>query len=432
MSAAPEPNLGAARSGGWLTGAMRRVPAESDFSRRLRAPVVAARIGLWLGIAFGVCFLTGLISHAAQEPAWPFPSRPVSAYRVTQGLHVIAGTAAVPLLLVKLWTVFPALFARPPRAGRELVLHGAERVSIAILVAASIFQLAAGLANSGQWYPWAFSFRATHFAMGWIAIGALLVHVAVKLPIIRAALVADVELGNGAAGDIEAGDIEVGAEVVKQVPVVGARQTDVAGRARQQTVLSRRGLLRVTWAAAGVAVLATAGSTVPALRRISLLGVRSGEGPGGVPINKTARSAGVTAAATSPAYRLTIVHGNRRVVLTHDELVAKSGHTETLPIACVEGWSASGEWTGVRIRDLLALVGTPRGSAVRVTSLQQRGPFRVIDLPGNFADDPLTLLATGLAGRPLTLDHGAPCRLIAPNRPGVLQTKWVTRLEVLT
>ena len=28
-------------------------------------------------------------------------------------------------------------------------------------------------------------------------------------------------------------------------------------------------------------------------------------------------------------------------------------------------------------------------------------------------------------------DHGAPCRLIAPNRPGVLQTKWIERVEVI-
>ena len=33
-------------------------------------------------------------------------------------------------------------------------------------------------------------------------------------------------------------------------------------------------------------------------------------------------------------------------------------------------------------------------------------------------------------GEPLHEDHGAPLRLIAPNRPGVMQTKWVTRLEV--
>jgi DMSO/TMAO reductase YedYZ molybdopterin-dependent catalytic subunit len=43
--------------------------------------------------------------------------------------------------------------------------------------------------------------------------------------------------------------------------------------------------------------------------------------------------------------------------------------------------------------------------------------------------DPLTLLALRLHGRTLHLDHGYPCRLIAPNRPGVLQTKWVARIS---
>jgi DMSO/TMAO reductase YedYZ molybdopterin-dependent catalytic subunit len=46
-------------------------------------------------------------------------------------------------------------------------------------------------------------------------------------------------------------------------------------------------------------------------------------------------------------------------------------------------------------------------------------------------EDPLTLLALLLDGEPLAIDHGYPCRLIAPDRPGVLQTKWVSRLEVL-
>jgi DMSO/TMAO reductase YedYZ molybdopterin-dependent catalytic subunit len=46
------------------------------------------------------------------------------------------------------------------------------------------------------------------------------------------------------------------------------------------------------------------------------------------------------------------------------------------------------------------------------------------------AADPQALLALTLAGEPLSLDHGFPCRIIAPNRPGALQTKWVNRLEV--
>jgi DMSO/TMAO reductase YedYZ molybdopterin-dependent catalytic subunit len=83
------------------------------------------------------------------------------------------------------------------------------------------------------------------------------------------------------------------------------------------------------------------------------------------------------------------------------------------------------------LRDLLDLVGAPAGSTVRVTSLQATGPFRYSEVRGNLADDPLTLLALRLGAEPLAIDHGYPCRLIGPNRPGVLQTKWVARIETV-
>ena len=41
------------------------------------------------------------------------------------------------------------------------------------------------------------------------------------------------------------------------------------------------------------------------------------------------------------------------------------------------------------------------------------------------------LLATHLNGERLNVDHGYPLRLIAPNRPGVLNTKWLAMIEVL-
>lgn len=380
-----------------------RVPDESDFPSRLRSAAVTARVGLWLGICFAICFVTGLISHYAQNPDHPvpFPTSPAWGYRVTQGLHVISGTAAVPLLLVKLWTVYPRLLRRPERGVRRLALDLAERGSIAVLVAAAIFQLASGLANSAQWYPWAFSFRATHYAIAWVAIGALVLHIAVKLPVIRGALGADLD------------------DTALDRPA-----------ATRAGVLSRRGLLRTTWLAAGVAVLATAGSTVPWLRQVSVLGVRSGDGPGGIPINKSAAAAGVTATATREDYRLLLAHGDRTVELSRTELLAMPQTSQELPIACVEGWSASGTWSGVRLRDLLDLLDAPRGRDVVVTSLQASGPYRTTVLQGNFADDDRTLLALGLDGEPLALDHGFPARLIAPDRPGVLQTKWVARLEV--
>ncbi len=382
-----------------------RLPAEEDFTSRLRSPAVAARIGVWLGVCFGLAFLTGVISHVAQahHPWFPFPTSPSWGYRVTQGLHVISGTAAIPLLLVKLWTVFPKLLTRPPKQRRELVLHGLERVSIAVLVAAAIFQLASGLANAAQWYPWSFHFRATHFAMAWVAIGALIVHIAVKLPLIRDALTADVEADTG----------------------------DRDSMSSDPGVLTRRGLLRTTWAASAVAVLATAGSTVPVLRRVSVFGVRSGDGPQDLPVNRSARAADVQPVAFSDAYRLTVGYAGSEVALSRAELEAMLQVTERLPIACVEGWSVNATWTGVRVRDLLDLVGAPAGSDIRVESLQQRGGYSVTELQGNFADDSRTLLALRLNDETLAVDHGFPCRLIAPNRPGVLQTKWVSRLDVI-
>lgn len=378
-------------------------PTDDQFTSRLRSAAVAARVGLWLGICFGIAFLTGVISHYAQNHSQPipFPTNPSWGYRVTQGLHVISGTAAVPLLLVKLWTVYPKLFARPPRGLRKLAVEVLERGSIGVLVAAAVFQLASGLMNASQWYPWSFSFRSTHYAVGWVAIGSLVVHIAVKLPVIRKALGADVE------------------DTSQDRP-----------NATRPGVVSRRGLLRTTWLASGVAVLLTAGSTVPFLRKVSVFGVRSGDGPQDVPINRSAYAAGVTASSVASGYRLTVAYGDTEVVLTRQDLVAMTQTTHELPIACVEGWSASGTWTGVRVSELLDLVRAPRGHDVLVVSLQQRGAFAKTILQSNFAEDDRTLLALQLNGETLAIDHGYPARIIAPNRPGVLQTKWVQRLEV--
>ena len=382
--------------------ALRSAPRETS---HLRSAAVAARVGRWLGICFGVAFLTGLVSHYAQNPPQPipFPTSPSWGYRVTQGLHVTTGIACIPLLLVKLWSVLPLLVRGLPSGWAARARDGAERASIAVLVSASVFLLVTGLLNSTQWYPWDFSFRRSHYALAWVATGALVLHLAVKLPTIREAL---------------------------------GRDVDDTGLDRPEAVvrggLSRRGLLRSTWAAAGLAVLATAGSTVPWLRRVSVLGVRSGDGPGGVPINRTAAAAGVEESASSPTYRLVVAHAGTTVSLTREDLLAMPQRSEELPIACVEGWSASAVWTGVRLRDLLDLVDAPRGAEVEVTSLQERGAFRATLLQGNFADDDRTLVALALSGEPLDLDHGYPARLIAPNRPGVLQTKWLSRLEAVT
>ena len=380
----------------------RHIPHPDQFTSTARGPRTSARLGLWIGVLFGVCFLTGLWSHwQYTSPAWlPIGPNPAGLYRVTQGLHVTSGTAIIPLLLVKLWSVYPRLFIRPPaRPLRSVALEGLERASILVLMAAGLFQLVSGTLNIVQWYPWDFSFRATHEAVAYVAVGSILVHVAVKLPVILDAW------SGGPADDDE------------------SRGSDGP---------SRRAVLVGAGSASALAVLLTVGQTVPSLRRVSVFGVRDGDGPQGLPVNRTAQAAGAREGATDPAFALELRNGDRTIRLTRAQLAALPQRTHRLPIACVEGWSRNATWTGVAVSDLLALVDAHPSSVVRVRSMQTRGAFSSSELPADFAADPRTLLALQLNGETLDLDHGYPCRIIAPNRPGVLQTKWVKSLEVTT
>lgn len=362
----------------------------------LRGTAITARVGVWLGVAVTVCFGTGLLSHFIQHPQpWFFwPTNPVWLYRVTQGLHVATGIAAIPLLVVKLWSVWPKLFERPVIGSPVRLL---ERGSILVLVASMIFQLGTGLMNIAQWYAFGFFFTTVHYAMSYVAFGSVIVHVAVKLPVIRNALGEPLDFG---------------------LPDTRA--------------VRRRTVLRGTWLAVGVATVATVGQTVPWLRHVSVLAPRSGAGPQGMPVNRSGAEAGVLRSARDPDYRLTVTNGATTCTFSVDQLGALPQRTHRLPIACVEGWSRDAEWTGIVLADLIATVGGGPDSDIRLISLEPPGPYSRTVLPARHARDEHTLIALKLNGQTLDIDHGYPCRLIAPSRPGVLQTKWLTRVEVVT
>ncbi len=148
-------------------------------------------------------------------------------------------------------------------------------------------------------------------------------------------------------------------------------------------------------------------------------------------MNRTAHTAGVRALASDPAWRLTVVAGGKQRTFSLAELAEVRQSESELPIACVEGWSTDARWRGVRLKDLLATVSAPNGRYVRVTSLEPHGAYRVMTMEPEFVASDLTLVALKLNGAVLTLDHGFPARIIAPDRPGVLQTKWLSRIEVL-
>jgi DMSO/TMAO reductase YedYZ molybdopterin-dependent catalytic subunit len=372
---------------------------DDAFGSPLHATRVAAVLGVSLGVAFVVCFLTGMLSHLIQHPpSWfTWPARPVWLYRVTQGVHITTGIAAIPLLLAKLWTVYPRFWTWPPlRSAAHLV----ERLSLLPLVGGSLFLLFTGVGSISRWAPWPFSFPPAHHAAAWIAIGGLIVHGGAKLATTRQAL-------------------------------LGRRVGDGPDRPSTEG-LTRRGFLAATFGTAATLVLTTVGQTLRPLAPLAVLAPRDPRvGPQGVPVNKTAASARVLEVASDPDYRL-IVEGNVTTPssLSIADLRRLPLREAVLPIACVDGWSASGRWRGVPLGDLLAAAGAPPGASARVVSLQPRGPFREADVSPQHLADADTLLALDLNGEPLALDHGFPVRLIGPNRPGVMNTKWVARVVV--
>jgi hypothetical protein len=316
---------------------------------------------------------------------------------VTQGLHLLTGIVSVPLLLLKLWVVYPRFWSWPPF--RDLT-HLVERISLVALVGGALFQVATGLMNVFYWYAFPFNFPNAHYAGSYIAIGGLVTHIGAKWHVTRRALRAP------------------------------AASRDGAPRAPTGS-LTRRGLLVTAGAATAGLLATTLGSVWEPLSRLAILAPRrAGEGPQGLPVNRTATPETI-AAGRSADYRL-VVTGNvtRPFELTLAELRALPRVQASLPIACVEGWSTGADWSGVPVRDLLDRAGAAPDAVVRVVSLQKEGSARSMLYP-NHARHPHTLMALELNGEELHPDHGWPTRLIAPNRPGTQQTKWVARLEVL-
>ncbi len=359
----------------------------------------ASWLGVALGISFTVCFLTGLASHLLQHrPSWfAWPTRPIWLYRLTQGVHVFSGIISVPLLLAKLWSVAHQLLEPPklrPLSG--LV----ARISLIPLVAGALFMLVSGVLNIDYWYgPFHFFFPAAHYAVAWITIGALIIHVGANAATVRA------ELGPGDRGQ-------------------SSREPDEVRR--------RRHFLGFVAASSATLLVTTVGETVPAAKRLALLAPRRPDvGPQGFPVNKSFHEAKIAAASVEPAtWRLHVTGAVARPTeLSLDQLRALPQRTASLPIACVEGWSVMRTWTGVSVRDVLVVAGVAGDHAAIVQSLD-RGFYGTSSLTSAQVADPLTLLALQVNGEQLHHDHGFPLRLIAPARPGVLQTKWLHEIVV--
>jgi Sulfite oxidase and related enzymes len=123
------------------------------------------------------------------------------------------------------------------------------------------------------------------------------------------------------------------------------------------------------------------------------------------------------------------------VSLAFDELLALPLTEHMLTLACVSNevggdLVGNASWLGYPIRELLARA-VPAADADMVLSSSVDGwtagtPLSVLTDPGTDA-----LLAVGMNGKPLPLEHGFPVRMVVPGLYGyVSATKWVTELTV--
>jgi DMSO/TMAO reductase YedYZ molybdopterin-dependent catalytic subunit len=411
-------------------------PTRPGFWRSpVRGPWLTAALGTILLIAFPIVFLTGILSHAAYMPQlgqnavvprqfdlqfvrFDWPTKPAWLYALNQGTHVTLGILLVPVLLAKLWSVIPKLFAWPPAPNPAEVL---TKLANLLLVGSAFFQLATGIANIQLWYPWQFNFVVAHFYGGWVLIFSIALHVAVRLPKLRRALRTNAELR----------PLRTSLEDTRPEPYEpGGLVTPNPAPA----TISRRGVLGLVGAASGALLVTTVGQSVGGpLRDLAVLAPRGNglakDGPNGFPINKSADVAGITPAMVGAFWSLRLQAGDETLELNRRTLqTLLPQRTHDLPIACVEGWSTTQAWTGVRLADLGALVGADPSHVLRVGSLQRSGAFRQATLSADQANADNALLALKVNGVDLSLGHGFPARIIVPALPGVHCTKWVAEL----
>jgi DMSO/TMAO reductase YedYZ molybdopterin-dependent catalytic subunit len=399
----------------------------------LRGPWLTSVLSLVLLVGLPVVTLTGLLSYIAygpqfgqaipadvgwlRLPGFEWPTSPSWLYALNQGLHVGLGLVLIPVVLAKLWSVVPKLFSWPPARSIAQVV---ERLSLLLLVGGILFEIATGVLNIQYDYVFGFSFYTAHYYGGWIFLGAFAAHVAIKLPRMVRAL-----RSRSLRAELRTSREQTRPEPPDAEGLVAAEPAEAT--------MSRRGALALVGGGSLLLGVFAVGQHLDGpLRRLAFLLPRGrlyGEGPNDFQVNRTAAAAGITAADMGPSWRLRLSGGPRELVLDRARLESLPQHIAELPIACVEGWSTTQTWSGVRLRDLAELAGVDAPESAFVESVQRGGPFGAATLQANQVLDGDSLLALRVNGAQLSADHGYPARVIVPALPGVHNTKWVGSIE---
>jgi DMSO/TMAO reductase YedYZ molybdopterin-dependent catalytic subunit len=406
-------------------------------AQRWRSPLR----GLWLTSVLGsallvtlpVVILTGLLSYVAygpqfgqaipgdvgwlKLPTFDWPTEPSWLYRLNQGLHVGLGLVLIPIVLAKLWSVIPRLFAWPPSRSFAQLL---ERISLLMLVGGILFEIITGVLNIQYDYIFGFSFYTAHYYGAWVFIAGFVVHAAIKIP----------HMWTGLRSMPLRRVLRTSRAETRPEPY--ERDGLVAAEPGPPTI-SRRGALALVGGGALFMAVVTAGQTIGGVTRQAALllprGRSRGDGPNDFQVNRTAAAARITPDLTGERWRLTLTGGPAPVVLDLAMLAAMTQRSARLPIACVEGWSTTETWSGVPLRDLAQLAGVTEPASAFVRSVERRGGFNRATLQANQVMHPDSLLALRVNDASLSPDHGFPARIIVPALPGVHNTKWVASID---
>ena len=124
----------------------------------------------------------------------------------------------------------------------------------------------------------------------------------------------------------------------------------------------------------------------------------------------------------------------REISLSLDDIKKLPARTQVTQHSCDEGWSAIGQWTGVPLAYLLKMAGLAAGARYIVfhclDELEQ-GSFYYESIDLFDAFHPQTILAYGMNGEALPVQHGAPLRLRVERQIGYKNAKYVTRIEAV-
>lgn len=125
-------------------------------------------------------------------------------------------------------------------------------------------------------------------------------------------------------------------------------------------------------------------------------------------------------------WQLALIKGRNDVLkITLNELMALPKTDLVFDFKCVEGWDQIQHWSGVKLIDFMAHYQLHAQAEMQYMGLETPDKAYYVGLDMESALHPQTILAYHMNGKPLTIEHGAPLRLIVPVKYGIKNLKRI-------